>query len=282
LVLASGEYTTYSTLLNFKPELIVLDADDNLAEAITTDQKILRDTAMYDFAHAMMAVQVKSIKDPALIRVEHNWLPADGMIKPINNLHLDNVRYWTVDGIFNSSLKAAGIFEYSGFLSDHLDGSFIANEDSLVMMYRPDQQTDWKPANSFYVDKGGNDSDKVGAIVVYPLKKGEYTIGIYNSQLPNETGSSIHFESISKATKEGIDFKVHFEGSKNAWIIDFEKNIFGRVEINDANGKKLWERKLEEMENHISLDRGTATGNSYCLTLTTKTGKRISKKLINE
>ena len=280
-VFVSGASTTYTTLLDFKPDMIALDEDENLAQAITAEQHVLSDTGVYDFSRAMLAVQVKSIRDSALIRVEHNWLPADAMVHPIKNLHLNNARYWTVDGVFNTTFKAAGIFEYSAFASDHLDGDFITNEDSLVMMYRPNQLADWKPDNSFYVDKGGSDSDNIGSIMVYPLKKGEYAIAIYNSQLPTAQEPLNEVISIAKAIKAGEDFKMHFDDTANKLVINFGKNIFGHAEICNADGKKLWVRKISEIENQVSIDRGTSTGNSYCLTLTTKTGKRITKKLIN-
>ena len=281
MVLVSGASTTYTTMLDFKPEMIALDAGENLAQAITAEQQVVSDTGVYDFGRAMMAVQVKSVKDSALIRVEHSWLPADAMSHPIKNLHLNNARYWTVDGVFNASFKAAGMFEYSAFASDHLDGDFITNEDSLVMMYRPTQLADWKPDNAFYVDKGGSDSDNIGSVMVYPLKKGEYAIAIYNSQLPTAQEPVGESLSIQQAIKAGAGFKMYVDEAKNKLVIDFGKNIFERGEIRGYDGKRLWERKISEIENQISLDRRTLTGNSYCLTLTTKTGKRITKKLIN-
>ena len=280
-VLVSGASTTYTTTLHFKPEMIALDEDENLAQAITAEQHVLSDTGVYDFSRAMMAVQVKSVKGSALIRVEHNWLSADAMTHPIKNLHLNNARYWTVDGVFNTTFKAAGIFEYSAFASDHLDGDFITNEDSLVMMYRPNQLADWKPDNSFYVDKGGSDSDNIGSIMVYPLKKGEYAIAIYNSQLPTAQEPLNEVISISKAIKAGEGFTMHIDGTWNDLVIDFGKNIFESAEMRNSSGKKLWVRKISENENQMLFKRETSTGNSYCLTLTTKTGKRITKKLIN-
>ena len=183
--------------------------------------------------------------------------------------------------MFGSSFKAEGIFEYSGSSSDHLDGDFITNEDSLVMMYRANQLSDWHLDNGFYVEKGGSDSDKVGAVMVYSLKKGEYALAVYNSQLPAETGKTNEAVPISKFIKSGFDFKTHYDEARSKFVINFEKNIFERAEICDATGKKLWERTVSGIENQISLDSGILTGNTYCLTLTTKTGKRISKKIIN-
>ena len=117
--------------------------------------------------------------------------------------------------------------------------------------------------------------------MVYPLKKGEYAIAIYNSQLPTAQEPVGESLSIQQAIKAGAGFKMYVDEAKNKLVIDFGKNIFERGEIRGYDGKRLWERKISEIENQISLDRRTLTGNSYCLTLTTKTGKRITKKLIN-
>ena len=282
LVLIDGACTTYATMLDFKPEFIALDFDENLAEAISDEWHIVRDSGLYDFSGALMSVQVHAVKDSSLIRVAHNWIPAEAMIHSVRGLHMHNSRYWTVDGVFDPGMKATGIFNYSAMAADHLDNNFITNEDSLVMMYRTDPSAEWKPADNFLVDKGDNDSDRVGVVIVYPLKKGEYAIAVYNSQLPDEARKASDCEQIHGIIKAGNDFKVSFDKLTKMLVIAFGKNIFERAEVCDVQGRKIMEQKITDTENKLSVKLSHVSDGSYIVTLTLKTGRKISKKLINQ
>lgn len=281
-VYVSGECTTYETELDFKPDFIALDFDENLAEAISDEWHIVRDSGIYDFNAALMSVKVDNIKDSSLIRVEHNWMPADGMIHPDKGLQIHTSRYWTVDGVFDPAMKATGIFDYSAAPGDHLDEAFITNEDSVVMMYRPNQNTDWRRADNFFVNKGENDSDKAGAVIVYSLKKGEYALAVYNSQKPIEKVQPNSCEQIHHILKTGGDFKVSEDKANETLTVAFNKNIFVTAELCNAQGKKVTEQKIKGEDNSLTFKLSHVSNESYVVTLTSKTGKRISKKLNNQ
>jgi aminopeptidase N len=282
VVYVSGECTTYATELDFKPEYIALDFDENLAQAITTDWHVVRDSGGYDFGVALMSIKVDGVKDSSLIRVEHNWIPAEAMIHPINGLHLHKSRYWTVDGVFDPTLKATGIFEYSAGPSDHLDAGFITNEDSLVMMYRPNQNVDWKPAKNYTIDRGDNDSDKVGVVIVYPLKKGEYALAIRDMQQPTETGKANSCELLRNSLKKGRNFEATLDKVNELMLLAFEKNIFDRVEVDDSRGNKITEQNIGETENKLAVKLSHTATESYIVTLRPKSGGIISKKANNQ
>jgi aminopeptidase N len=279
-VYVSGECSIYSTQLDFKPELIALDFDENLMQAISDNWRVVDDTGVYDFNNAMVSVKVASLRDSSLIRVQHNWLAPEGLAPTNKSLHLHPSRYWTVDGIFDPAMKALGIFEFNSNGGEHLDAGFITNPDNLVMMYRPNQQTDWKKIHSF-VEKSPADTDKAGAVIVYPLKKGEYAFAIYNAQMEDEAKVEDNCGTISKSIKAGEDFSLAPDKSNGTLIVTFAKNIFEQMEIRDADGRKIIEHKIDVAENKLSEKFSYTANASYIVTLSTKTGKRISKKLIN-
>ena len=274
----NGENSVCGATLSFKPTFVAIDFDENLAQATSRESHIIRDTGVYEFGNAMMSVEVESISDPSLISCVQNLLPADPMLA-YSGLHLNHNRYWTVDGVFNSSMRASGIFEYSASPEEHLDAGFITNEDSLVMMYRPDQETDWQRANSFSVEKGSSDSDMTGVILVSPLKKGEYAIAQYRADLPVEQRNSDNVFRLKSTIKRGFDFKMQFDIQKEVLKLEFRKSVFEKMEILDEAGKALMVQNITSEQNKLSVGLSPFTNAGYIVTLTSKSGKRISKKL---
>jgi len=280
-VYVSGENITYETELNFKPEYMALDFDGNLADAISDEWRIVRDSGLYDFSAAMMSIKVNSVRDSSLIRVEHNWIPAEPMVHPVNGLHMHTSRYWTVDGVFDPSMKATGIFDFSAAPADHLDEGFISNEDSVIMMYRANQNEDWRPANG-WIEKGESDSDKVGAAIVYPLRKGEYALAVFDAKQTDTKRRVDNYESIRKSIKTGLDFKVSIDKANDLLGVAFEKDIFDQAEVYDAKGNKLMDKSIGERENKLTVNTGHTPTESYIVTLRLKSGNRISKKVNNQ
>ena len=278
----NGECTTYQATQDFKAEFIALDFDEHLAQAISGEWHILRDTGLYDFGSALMGIKINAIKDSSLMQVEHHWLPPTGNVAhAFSNIRLNNTRYWSVDGVFDPAMKATGIFEYSALTSDHLDNGFITNEDSLVIMYRPDEVSDWQQVNKFLVEKGDNDSDRVGVVAVYPLMKGDYALAVYDTKLANGIRETNSCEPIKNCLKTGNGFDLSFDKASDQLLIAFGKHIFEQAEVSNVNGKIISEQKIKDEANVITLRLINASTETYIVTLTTKTGKRIIKKLTN-
>ena len=106
-VMVSGECTDHLITLSYVPAYIALDFDEKIQDAISDEWMMIKHPGLDSFKIGLMNLQVNSLgSDSVLFRVEHNWIRADGMYKPIQNLHLDNFRYWTVGGVFDSTFKA--------------------------------------------------------------------------------------------------------------------------------------------------------------------------------
>ena len=281
IVVVSGECTTYSTTLDFNPDYIAIDFGEHLADAISTEWHVLRDSGIYDFNAALMGIKVDAVTDSSLIRVEHNWISAGAMRHAAKGLHLHNSRYWTVDGVFDPAMKATGIFGYSASPTDHLDAGFITNADSLVMMYRPNQHTDWKKASNYLIDKGDNDSGRAGSVIVYPLRKGDYALAVYNAGIPDDTGKANDCEPVKRLIKEGRNFKVSVDKESRSLLIAFAKNIFDGAEVFDDHGNKLLAKSIGAEENSLTVKPGHTATESYVVTLRLKSGAHISKKVSN-
>ncbi len=285
VVYVSGECTHHQLILpNFTPVYVALDFHEKLQDAITDEWKIVTDTGTYDFGTAKMKLSVTNIQDSALVRVEHNWIAPDAMKNPIQGLHLHDYRYWTVDGIFDSTFRAGAVVNYDGTAGAYLDNTFFTNtEDSLVLMYRPDQTTDWVLADSFMVNTQGNPNDKVGTITIYSLKKGEYAMAIWNSTLPtaSDTRTSCLLQSTIRESNHN-DFKIFPNPANDNVTVRFQQNIFDELRINDLSGRNLMTQSVSSQEPSITISLKALPKGIYFITLKEKTTTSITKKIIKE
>lgn len=284
-IMMNGECAENTTTLHFNPAYVAVDFDENLQDAISDEWKILKTAGTYNYNIGLMKVVVNSITDSVLLRIEHNWIPADAMYQPIPDLHLHNYRYWTVDGIFDTTFKANATITYDGTNTSTMDSSFLHNsEDSLVMMYRPEQDSDWRYADSFYVNKQGSATNKKGQITIYNIKHGEYAMAIYNTNEPTETNNRI-------SCKVSVDihaltyvpaFTLYPNPTTSALNINYDRGVFERAEIHDLLGRKIIEQKINEQQNTSQFNLSNILAGTYIATLTTKGGQHVSKKIIKE
>jgi len=170
----SGGCTSHSFITTNEPVYIALDFDEKIQDAITDEWRIITDTGTFDFGTSKMKLRVSANADSSLIRIEHNWIKPESMLNKFSGLHLHDKRYWTVDGIINPGIEAAATIDYDG--SDiSLDEPFISNsEDSLMIMYRANADSEWTFADSFSINILGSNADTKGNATIYHLKKGQY------------------------------------------------------------------------------------------------------------
>jgi hypothetical protein len=297
-VMVNGQCTSYSTNLPYNPAYIAVDFDEKLQDAISDEWETLHDTGSYTFNIGMMIIHVNALQDSVMMRIEHNWIPADAMYHPIQGLHLSNQRYWRVDGIFDSTFKADAIINYgtgpagvlptfNGYTASVLDTGLISNsEDSLVMMYRPNQDSDWSIVDSFALNPGASLTDKKGQITIYNLQKGEYALAIYNSNLPTaiNTDTDIICEQGAAITKvsEQPQFRVFPNPATGTVVVSFENNVFGKLQIFDLLGRKLLEREVPAVENSMEIGIHNFAAGTYLVTMTDNSGNRVTQKLVKE
>lgn len=182
----SGEYSIVEFNIPFNPTMVVLNMNDKISQAISSEQKVLKNTGTVNFTLAKMNVTVNSISDSTLIRIEHHYTGAQG--KYSSNINrISPQRYWTVSGIANSSFKASAKFSYDGRVgvfsgNSYLDHQLaIQNEDSIILLYRKNPSEEWKEYEYYTKNSLSSKTDKLGNIVIDSLVFGEYCLGIGTS-----------------------------------------------------------------------------------------------------
>lgn len=282
-VIVNGECAYLEIPLNgWNPNVFAaVDFSEKLQDAITDEWRMIHSTGSFDFGTAKMILQVTASTDSSLVRVEHNWVRPEPRHNKISGLHFHDKRYWTVDGILNAGFSANAQIEYDG-TDVSLDNSFITNsEDSIVVMYRANADSEWVATNSFSINTQGNATDKTGYATINGIRKGQYCFAIWNSALADTTTteSDCMFTSVNEI--ENInDFSLFPNPTSENVTLNFEKNIFTKAELVDLTGRKLMEQKISAEQNSIQLKLKNFACGTYLITLTGKDTNRISKKII--
>lgn len=222
-VILNQAQQTFSITCPFEPEFWVLDPDDKISDATTTDQVTITSEEQ-NLTHGMMKkVRLKmSDKDSVQLWVTHHWAPADGSYGKPLGAQLSKERYWEIQGFWNENTQLATQLIYSGLKSTAPDYGFLdanlirSTEDSLVLLYRPNARSAWSEAQD-YTKNMGSLFDKRGTIDISNLRKGQYCLAMYDASLlqasnldkrpafklfPNPASQEINVELSSP--KEGV------------------------------------------------------------------------------
>lgn len=222
-VILNQAQQTFSITCPFEPEFWVLDPDDKISDATTTDQVTITSEEQ-NLTHGMMKkVRLEmSDKDSVQLWVTHHWAPADGSYGKPLGAQLSKERYWEIQGFWNENTQLATQLIYSGLKSTAPDYGFLdanlirSTEDSLVLLYRPNARSAWSEAQD-YTKNMGSLFDKRGTIDISNLRKGQYCLAMYDAGLlqasnldkrpafklfPNPASQEINVELSSP--KEGV------------------------------------------------------------------------------
>jgi aminopeptidase N len=221
------------TTLSFDPIMVTLNPNNKLCYATTDDIHVIKSTGQINYNNAMITVNVTSITDSALLKIEHHWSAPDPIKDWANQPYLlSNYRYWKVDGSFPIDFEANAGFFYDGRQgSGYLDSLLVKNtEDSLVVLYRKNANDDWKEYPYYTKNTLGSSTNMFGRIELTRLLKGEYT-------LANIDHSVLGIQSIINDSPE---IKIYPNPSNEKATIEWNSTKSPkRIEIYALNGTRV-------------------------------------------
>lgn len=183
-VLMSGPCASFILNSNIEPALLILDEGNKISDASNGETKVISQVGNINFSYGRMNLQVSSLTDSALVRIDHYYAAPDRIKPTIKNLHISDYRYWKVSGLNIEGLQAKATIQYNGTTSatsGYLDHTLITNsEDSLVLMYRPTSRHPWKIDEDVVFNRGSL-SDKKGSVTINHFKAGEYALAIFQA-----------------------------------------------------------------------------------------------------
>jgi hypothetical protein len=282
----SGNCTQYSTSLPFYPVYIALDFDEKLSTAVTAQWfKMAGVDHQYEFGVAKMTVNLKQSTDTSLLRIEHHWVGPDVSKNNIRGLHLSDYRYWNVDGILSTDFQASATVYYNGpnGSQGYLDKTLITNnEDSLVMMYRPDAESTWQIDSNVVFNRGEDVADNIGSVKINDLQRGQYALAIYDANkvdLPQDKSDCVPLNAYAAQTISEVKvYPDHINKDEINIEIEGVSNYIRCTMINMI-GETVMDRQLKDRQNKFTVLMNGLPRGTYTLSLIDKDDKHIFKKI---
>lgn len=242
-VTLSGEFTSATVTVPFSPEMIYLNGNNGLLNAVTGENKWLTEPSTYLMNYPYFFMNVQNASDSNLFRVDHFRVAPD----PIQSTYtshqfvISEDRYWKVDGIWSADLDIKGRFTFDARNTSggNLDLSLFNahngvdfNEDSIVLLYRPDQYHDWEEIEYTDYSTLGSPTDGYARYEIEGLQKGEYTFG-FRKNIANVTEVMKQKQIVEVYPNPATDqVTVNFEdikGTKTIVVQDMEGKILDEI-----------------------------------------------------
>ena len=166
-----GSHGSQDFFISFKPELILIDPYEKIADATLDEIVTIREAGNYSFEESNFSMKVYSFSDSVFFRITRNWVPPDFTD---NGFVLDPAGYWTIEAFLNKEFRAEAEFLYEESMNpENLNTKFYErNVKDLVLLFREGPGDHWENIPSTVVM--GN---KKTQVVSSRLSNGEYCIG---------------------------------------------------------------------------------------------------------
>ena len=268
-IMGNGEFSSATIEPPFVPELIILNADELISLAITADEDTLTQNGSITYPNGNMRLTVASISDPVPIRIEQYWVAADDAQDGFAYV-ISPDRWWRVIGNIPAGTTINGRIDFDGRPTavGSLDVGLIENfggiefhEDSLVLLYRPDQHWPWTAHPDQNVITLTNTSDGWGRLEFNGVLQGEYTLAWRKSAV-----------GIGSIERDPIDWSIHPNPATDLVILDRKGDQrAGTVELIDKRGRIVRCMPINSDRTEIDVN-GIAAGH-YQLRFTDRNGR---------
>jgi aminopeptidase N len=183
----AGPGTTALTIgAPFVPAWVLLNADERLSLATTVDTDSITQPTTRVYDNADLRIQYTAVPQPFTLHMEEYWVAADEEVDESFAYVVSPDRWWRITGAIPEGTTMIGRITYDGrpttagsfdvgLMQDF--GALPFREDSLVLLYRPDQHARWTPHPDFTVNTLNNPTDKWGRLDFTGVWPGEYTLG---------------------------------------------------------------------------------------------------------
>ncbi len=263
---------TYPIPNNKKVNHITLDDEVKYALAHTSDDVTIKAKGSKVLSNTLFSINTQNITDSVKFNVQHHWVsPTVGNLAE-KGIRISTERYWSIRGELPTSFTAWAFFNYDGSNTAHLDEelfNYTNTEDSLVMLYRKDENSDWAviPATSVTYQPGGNPEDRMGRFWLNKLASGDYAFGVRDQQvvgLKNNTLPTLDGEIWPNPVKDELEIKLHQSIKNQANVI-----------VTDNQGKVVLQQQIEVSNATYKLSVKALKPGIYHLVLTHEKGKFV-------
>ena len=272
----SGPVDSVDVELPFLPTWVYLNRDFKISQAVTTEEKYIKNIGTNNLPNALLEVNLINIQDSTYIRVEHNWVAPDSIKQRYAPYRISPNRYWTVYTQNPASYYAKARFIFNGRTNSNssgwLDNNLVTDDNKVVLLYRKDAADDWKPTSGL-LTTFANTSDKFGNIVVDTLKAGQYTFA--------EIDSSLSIKDIFSTTAASLE--VFPNPANEELSLKWNSNFDAlQAELHDIQGKSVGTLLINGNNSTLKIPVAHLKSGIYLVTLRNKSGKTLTEKVLIE
>ncbi|MBK9592714.1 MAG: T9SS type A sorting domain-containing protein [Crocinitomicaceae bacterium] len=184
-IVFSGDYSAYTFTLPINPVFAGVNLNEKINDATTAETLTLNSSGLIQLDYANIRLDIDAVTDSAFVRIEHNWVYPDVMGVP-EDIQISMQRYWNIHGVDLENVTGTMRFEFNGKTTSNgfLDHELLVDlgnqpfiEDSLVLLFRPDAQSNWQVHGDYDISYTGSHTDKFGYITANTFAAGQYTFG---------------------------------------------------------------------------------------------------------
>lgn len=269
-VMAGGEFSVHEIITPFEPIHIAINERYLLNQARMDYQKVLKSVANNIYPFVRFRVNVQSVQDSALVRVDHHWTAPDP-VEDQPHLKISSTNFWVVSGIFPNGFSAQGRLTYeSNAASAFLDADLTATgEDSLLLLYRPTALDPWSPHPSHSVLKFSPNDGK-GEVVINNLRPGEYAMA--RGRFEEVTSIEQEVTSAARLFPNPISGEAYLE-----WPED--RPVPTRIQWYDLNGRPMFSETLPKRSGIHPLTVPSLPNGLYALQVWNESGQSETFKI---
>ncbi len=235
----------------FMPAFVLINENNELPLAKTYSLQTIKGTGIKADVNALLTLNVQQNTDSATILAEHYWVGAKQNEVTPKGVRISQYRFWNIDGNFDANkFKAQVYFNFDGTTPASTSGGWLdytlpfTNEDSLVLLFKPQGSNEWILHTDNTRISGGSKLDKTGRFTANKIEKGMYAIGMYDfkSGVKNIQEKESDFLLYPNPTKHQINIEIN------------EKLLNSDAVIYDINGKQFAKVQLTKTTQTINID----------------------------
>lgn len=254
----------------------LIDEDNNYALAHTSEKVTLTKKGVTVVDNAKVSLNVQNITDTVQLTIQHHWVgPTQGDARE-RGLRISKERYWSVYGAMPIPFTCWAFFAYDGSSSAFLDEELfnsITTEDSLVLLYRKNENMQWRVLSNTEAvfQPGGNPNDWLGRFWVSKLQTGDYVLGAYDQSVVG----------ISNKMAESFDGKIWPNPANDFFTLQLNNDnlLNAKIDIVNALGKTVSTVEINENTKSIVIDTKQLNSGIYHILIQTENKKYATKFL---
>jgi hypothetical protein len=230
----SGKIGYSSKVLDFEPLLALPDFYDKTADATNDADGFIKNTGQIAHPTLNATIYADLVTDSTFYRLTHHWAAPDSLKNEIPGLRISPYRHWELQLLPYENVDLRGRFFYSN--SSVLDATLIqSNNDSVVMLYRPNTASDWQT-----ISQERNGTWNMGYIMVNDLLPGQYTLAVWDKQIVGTNENQL-IPEIKKLRAEP-------NPAKDFVKLSWKTKLSGTLSVIDSAGKAVFQKQIQHEE----------------------------------